>query len=85
MVSSGATTAVSERFRSLNDPVIVWEEEEPWGPYIINAIKAEYLFLRDKDYIVEDERHVKIINRTTGRVQAKSRWTDNIHQARRTL
>ena len=82
MVSSGGTNAVSQRFKDSLDPVIVWEEEEPWGPYIVNAIKAKHLFIRDKDYIVEDEQHVKIINRSTGRVQPKSRWTNNIHQAR---
>ena len=84
MVSSGAIPAVSEHFKQSKEPVMVWEEEEPWGPYIINAIKAEHLYIRDKDYIVEDELHVKIISRSTGRVQSKSRWTDNIHQARRT-
>ena len=62
--------------------VAIWEEEEPWGPYIINAIKAEHLYQKDLDYIVDSEGQVKIINRSTGRVQQKSRWTDNIHQAR---
>lgn len=81
MVFSGVSPAVSERFKQSDNPVIVWEEEEPWGPYIINAIKAEHMYIRDKDYIVEDELHVKIISRSTGRVQSKSRWTDNIHQA----
>lgn len=63
------------------EPVRVWEEEEPWGPYIVNAIKAQHLFKKDVDYIVDSEDHVKIINRSTGRVQARSRWVDNIHQA----
>lgn len=64
-----------------SNAVRVWEEEEPWGPYIINALKAEYLYHENRDYIVNGEGQVQIINRTTGRLQPKSRWTDNIHQA----
>ena len=80
--SSGNAAVVSDRFKTAGDPVMLWEEEEPWGPYIINAIKAEHLYKRDLDYILDSEDRVKIINRSTGRVQTKSRWTDNIHQAR---
>ncbi len=61
------------------DPVQVWQEAEPWGPYIINAIKAKDLYVKDLDYIVING-DVTIINRTTGRVQPRTRWQDNIHQ-----
>ena len=77
MVSAGSQNHI----KSGHDPVRLWEEEEPWGPYIINAIKAKHLYIKNMDYIVDSENQVKIVNRSTGRVQTKSRWTDNIHQA----
>ena len=63
------------------NPVAMWQEADPWGPYIINALKAEHLYHRNIDYIVTEEtKEIKIINQNTGRVLARSRWQDNMHQ-----
>ena len=63
--------------------VIVWQEEDPWGPYIINAIKAKELYEKNKDYIVTvSPKEVHIIDRSTGRIRPRTRWQDNIHQVR---
>ncbi len=62
--------------------VIVWQEEDPWGPYIINAIKAKELYEINKDYIVTVSDEVHIIDRSTGRIRPRTRWQDNIHQVR---
>ena len=62
--------------------VRLWQDTNPWGPYLLNAVKAEHLYLRDKDYIVTKQNEVKIINIVTGRVMPISRWQDNIHQVR---
>ncbi|DBA84483.1 TPA: hypothetical protein ACH3X1_006102 [Trebouxia sp. C0004] len=61
--------------------VIIWQEENPWGPYIINAIKAKELYVRNKDYIVTGSGEVHIIDRSSGRIRPRTRWQDNIHQA----
>lgn len=62
------------------EPVRLWQDAEPWGPYLLNAIKAKYLVKRDHDYIVNEQQEVKIINTVTGRVMPISRWQDNLHQ-----
>ena len=51
-----------------------------WVHYIINALKAHYLFRRDKDYISKDGR-VIIVDEFTGRLMPGRRWSDGIHQA----
>ena len=47
---------------------------------IHNAIFAEYLYLKDRDYIVKDGK-VIIIDQSTGRLLESSRWRDGVHQA----
>jgi hypothetical protein len=44
------------------------------------AIKAEYLFKRDKDYIVR-KGQVIIVDEFTGRLMPGRRWSDGLHQA----
>ncbi len=44
------------------------------------ALKAEYLFKRDKDYIVR-KGQVIIVDEFTGRLMPGRRWSDGLHQA----
>ena len=44
------------------------------------AIKAKELFLRDKDYLVQDGQ-VKIVDEFTGRILEGRRWSEGLHQA----
>ena len=60
--------------------VRLWQDANPWGPYLINALKAQHLFLKNQDYVVNSQDEVKIVNTITGRVMPISRWSDNIHQ-----
>jgi preprotein translocase subunit SecA len=48
--------------------------------YIYNAIKAKALFLRDRDYLV-DNGQALIIDRNTGRVLPGRRFEGGLHQA----
>jgi len=48
--------------------------------HLIQALKAESLFHRDKDYAVIDGE-VKIIDEFTGRILEGRRWSDGLHQA----
>jgi preprotein translocase subunit SecA len=48
--------------------------------YLDNAIKAEYVFKRDKDYIVQSGE-VVIVDEQTGRTMPGRRWSDGLHEA----
>ena len=49
-------------------------------PYVNNALTAETLFHKDKNYIVE-KGEVKIVDEFTGRVMEGRRFSQGIHQA----
>ena len=48
--------------------------------YLDNALKAQYMFKRDKDYTVV-ENEVVIIDDFTGRLMAGRRYSDGLHEA----
>ncbi|HEY4349530.1 MAG TPA: SEC-C metal-binding domain-containing protein, partial [Gaiellaceae bacterium] len=48
--------------------------------HLIQALKAEALFKRDVDYVVEDGE-VKIVDEFTGRIMEGRRWSEGLHQA----
>ena len=58
----------------------LYDLQDPWAPYIFNAIKAKELFIKDIHYIVKDEE-VLIVDEFTGRVMVGRRWSDGLHQA----
>lgn len=45
------------------------------------ALKAECLMHRDKDYVVNDEGEVLIVDEFTGRIMPGRRYSDGLHQA----
>ncbi|HJX59076.1 MAG TPA: preprotein translocase subunit SecA [Patescibacteria group bacterium] len=48
--------------------------------HIENALRARTLYLRDKDYVVKDDK-VTIVDEFTGRLMIGRRWSDGLHQA----
>jgi preprotein translocase SecA subunit len=48
--------------------------------YLENALKAQFVFFRDKDYVVQDGE-VIIVDEFTGRLMPGRRWSDGLHQA----
>ena len=48
--------------------------------HINQALKANFLFQKDKDYIIKDDQ-IKIIDEFTGRVLEGRRFSDGLHQA----
>ncbi|MGN6217069.1 MAG: SEC-C metal-binding domain-containing protein, partial [Solirubrobacterales bacterium] len=48
--------------------------------HLVQALKAESLFLRDDDYAVIDGE-VKIVDEFTGRIMEGRRWSEGLHQA----
>ncbi|WVZ53734.1 hypothetical protein U9M48_004638 [Paspalum notatum var. saurae] len=58
----------------------LWDENDPWARFVMNALKAKVFYRRDVQYIVRNGKAI-IINELTGRVEPKRRWSDGIHQA----
>ncbi|KAK9281161.1 hypothetical protein L1049_004055 [Liquidambar formosana] len=58
----------------------LYDPREQWASYVLNAIKAKELFLRDVNYIVR-AKEVLIVDEFTGRVMQGRRWSDGLHQA----
>jgi preprotein translocase subunit SecA len=48
--------------------------------HLQQALKAQYMFHRDKDYVVLDGE-VKIVDEFTGRIMEGRRWSEGLHQA----
>ncbi|MEI7646237.1 MAG: preprotein translocase subunit SecA, partial [Chloroflexales bacterium] len=49
--------------------------------YVENALKANFIFHRDKDYMITPAGEVLIIDEFTGRSMPGRRWSDGLHQA----
>lgn len=58
----------------------LYDPRQPWIPYVINAIKANTLFLNNVHYIIQNNRIV-IVDEFTGRIMPDRRWGDGLHQA----
>ena len=60
------------------------EEDNPEQAEIMHhleqALKAEFLFFSDKDYVVKDGE-VIIVDEFTGRMMPGRRWSDGLHEA----
>uniref|UniRef100_A0A0D3EN61 Protein translocase subunit SecA n=1 Tax=Oryza barthii TaxID=65489 RepID=A0A0D3EN61_9ORYZ len=69
--------ADAEEILDIND---LYDPREQWASYVLNAIKAKELFLRDVNYIVRS-KEVLIVDEFTGRVMPGRRWSDGLHQA----
>ncbi|MES2642524.1 MAG: preprotein translocase subunit SecA [Myxococcota bacterium] len=48
--------------------------------HVNQALKAHFLFKRDKDYVVQESK-VVIVDEHTGRLMSGRRWSDGLHQA----
>lgn len=69
--------ALAEMALETND---LWDENDPWARFVMNALKAKEFYRRDVQYIVRNGKAL-IINELTGRVEEKRRWSDSLHQA----
>ena len=58
----------------------LYESDDPWILEILNALKAEYIFKLNKDYIVLNNKIV-IVDEFTGRIMEDRRWSLGIHEA----
>lgn len=70
----------SHQIETLLESQDLYNISDPWITYIINAIKARSLFLKNVNYIVQNNR-VVIVDEFTGRIMPDRRWSDGLHQA----
>nr|YP_009315087.1 Preprotein-translocase subunit a [Titanophycus setchellii]SCW23542.1 Preprotein-translocase subunit a [Titanophycus setchellii] len=68
---------VCENFLKISN---IYQIEDPWAQYILNALKAENIFIKDRNYIVKNNQ-VVIVDEFTGRIMPGRRWSDGLHQA----
>lgn len=58
----------------------IYSSGEPWIPFILNALKAKTLFLKDVHYIVKNNEIV-IVDEFTGRIMEGRKWSEGLHSA----
>nr|AOM64569.1 preprotein translocase subunit SecA [Riquetophycus sp.] len=58
----------------------LYDLDNPWIPYILNALKAKEFFFLNINYIVKNDEIV-IVDEFTGRIMEGRRWSDGLHQA----
>lgn len=57
----------------------IWAGRRRCAALVKQALTAQYLFQRDKDYLVRDGK-IQIIDEQTGRVMADRAWEQGLHQ-----
>jgi preprotein translocase subunit SecA len=69
-----------QTIQSLLRKSTLYDPLDPWILEILNALKAEYVFKLNKDYIVLNNKIV-IVDEFTGRIMEDRRWSAGIHEA----
>jgi preprotein translocase subunit SecA len=58
----------------------IYDSQEPWVPFILNALKAKTLFFNNIHYLVKNNKIV-IVDEFTGRILQGRRWAEGLHNA----
>ena len=58
----------------------LYDEKDPWIPFIENALKAKIFYVKNIDYIIENKK-IYIVDKFTGRIMSDRRWSDGLHEA----
>ncbi len=52
-----------------------------WPHLIDNSLKAHHLYRRDREYVVQPDGEIVIVDEFTGRLMTGRQWSDGLHQA----
>ena len=74
-------TGVQKVERALNIEDLSDPNNTEIAHHINQALKANFLFKRDRDYVVSDDGQVKIVDEFTGRILEGRRYSEGLHQA----
>src|SRR5687767_12582858 len=77
---SPAQTAIDKVERALGLENLYDPRNVQLVNHLIQSLKAQSLYQRDVDYVVQDGE-VKIVDEFTGRLMEGRRWSDGLHQA----
>ncbi len=58
----------------------LYDPQDPWAPYVVNALTSKELYTRDCQYIVRDGK-VVVVDQFTGRPVEGRSWSDGLQQA----
>lgn len=58
----------------------LYDINDPWFPFINNALKAKIFYKKEINYIVQNDE-ISIIDTATGRIMPDRRWSDGLHEA----
>ena len=58
----------------------IYNSDEPWISFLLNALKAKTLFLKDIHYIVQNNEII-IVDEFTGRIMEGRKWAEGLHNA----
>ena len=58
----------------------LYDLKNPWIPFILNALRAKTLYIRNVNYIIKD-KEIVIVDEFTGRIMEGRRWSDGLHSA----
>jgi preprotein translocase subunit SecA len=70
-----------QRLEELPNPGGFWKGQRRREELVTQALTARYCFLRDEQYLVNEEGKVEIIDEFTGRVMKDRSWRHGMHQA----
>ncbi len=73
-------TGIEKAEKLVGVPSFYTGDNLEWPHFIETALKAHYLYQRDRDYVVKDGE-VIIVDEFTGRMMPGRRWSDGLHQA----
>jgi preprotein translocase subunit SecA len=77
---SPAQTAIEKVERALGIENLYDPRNVQLVNHLIQALKAQSLYQRDVDYVIQDGE-VKIVDEFTGRIMEGRRWSEGLHQA----
>ncbi len=81
LLTEDGLNRVEEQIEELEDGESVYDpRHSDLTHYLENALKARFMYERDKDYVVQ-EGEVVIVDEFTGRLMPGRRWSDGLHQS----
>ena len=58
----------------------LFDVKTQYAHYLLQALKAKELFVKDTDYVIKDNQ-IMIVDEFTGRIMEGRRWSEGLHQA----
>ena len=59
----------------------MFDPKDPWAPFVLGALRAKELLAKDRDYLVDGNGDVKLVDAFSGRVLEGRRYADGLQQS----